>query len=70
MNQTMHPNYPAFLAAFAATAHLDPKDADAQWAGFSEMLTDAERDAIEAQGTDGGVDAGNQFNEFIGSDTP
>ena len=67
MTNTMHPNFPAFLAAFAATAHLEPKDADAQWAGFSDMLTDSEREEIESGGLESGRDCGRQFAEFCGT---
>jgi len=64
--KTMHENYPAFIRAFADATGLNAIEADAQWAAFSDMLTDSEREAVEARGADAGRSVGVEFNEFVG----
>jgi len=58
----MNTNYAAFIAAFAHAACItNLSEADAQWAGWSRSLTDIERSAIEAGGSESGAVEGANF---------
>ena len=58
----MNTNYNAFIAAFASAAGISNlAEADAQWAAWSRDLSNTERSAIEAGGSQSGAFEGETF---------
>lgn len=51
----------AFIAAFAAETGLDFPEAESQWAGFSNQLSESRARAIERGGTRTGTRMGRLF---------
>lgn len=54
----------AFITAFAGRLEMDEAEAEAQWAGFANQLSDGEIGAIEAGGADAGVVEAGRFLEL------
>jgi len=50
-----------FVSGIAATLHVARSEADAQWAGYSRQLSDAERAEIEAGGFERGREIGTEI---------
>lgn len=57
-----------FLNAFADAAGIDRSDAEAQWAGFSNGLSDDKRRGEEDGGEESGTRNGEMFKAAFGNE--
>jgi len=67
-NEWTQEKYSDFLDGFAMETELDRQEAENQWAGFSNQLSDSERREVEAGGWEAGITEGEKFTEMFPSE--